>query len=292
MYTPQRKYLVISSVSDDSLHRYWLKGGRREFDLMLVYYGAVENKFKQDADYYLQKNGLFKLESVAAAVNFFRSAVEKYDAICLPDSDIIADVKTFNRMFRVFHDYSLDLAQPSLRGGFCNHYITLQREEHILRYVNFIEMMCPIFTRKALFEILPILVLNRSGYGIDYLWSKILADRKIAIIDAVGIYHKVRSRRVFSVDTSSNAYYNMLEARGILPEEEYRLIQKTYGLKVSNNKELGRIRRPLISRIVLFPYIKLMQSDEVRAHGIMRGLMRVLRKKIEKSKILIFGGGK
>ena len=51
--------------------------------------------------------------------------------------------------------------------------------------------MCPLFTREALYEMLPTMTLNRSSWGLDWLWAKRLGTtpRSLGIIDATPAIH-------------------------------------------------------------------------------------------------------
>jgi hypothetical protein len=236
------KNLIIASVGDKSYHKQWLKGAQREFDLMLIYFGSTKNKHKEDGEYYFQIQGLFKLETIAAAINESMKIVKKYAAICLPDDDISMDAQAINNLFEIFHKYDLDLAQPAVSAGRHSHLITLQNKNCILRYVNFIEMMCPIFKTNILLENLPTFNLNRSGWGIDFLWSKNLKDKKLAIIDSIGIRHG-RNRLPWEI-----GYYKKLAALGINPMAELELVCNRYDCKFKEEMvEYGRILKPVFT---------------------------------------------
>ena len=56
--------------------------------------------------------------------------VEKYDAIGLPDDDCFTNTSSINKAFQLFHKYNLDLAQPSVSGGYISHLITHYYANH------------------------------------------------------------------------------------------------------------------------------------------------------------------
>jgi hypothetical protein len=187
----QRRNLVISPVGDSSWHKYWIKDKNKEFDLMLIYFGPTQDKYKEDADYYLQTSGMFKLENIATAVNKYYDIIKSYEAVFLPDDDMLISTSSINRLFKIFYKYELDLAQPTIYLGKIPHSIIRTRSGYILRYSSFVDMGCPIFKTHLLLETLPIFTLTRSGWGIDYLWSEKHKDKKMALIDAVSLLHKV-----------------------------------------------------------------------------------------------------
>jgi hypothetical protein len=59
-----------------------------------------------------------------------------------------------------------------------------------LRFVNFIEMMCPIFSASMLSGVLPLFFV-RLETGIDQLWCRLLdeARYKFAVIDTASVRH-------------------------------------------------------------------------------------------------------
>jgi len=255
--------LVICSVGDNSYHRRWLRGARRDFDVMLIYYGLAKDMFKEDADYYFQINGgLFKLERIAAAVVKSYDVVRAYDAVCLPDDDISMDASAVNRLFALFRKYDLDLAQPAVAGGTLSWPITAQNRYCVLRYVNFIEMMCPVFRSRILLEQVHTFNLNRSGWGVDFLWSKNLQERRLAIIDAVGMHHGR------NISRGEREYYRQLAKIGIKPGEELDTMRSEYDCDlVGKMKEYGRISKPVLMRggiCVTLAFQKILRSLKTR----------------------------
>ena len=111
MVNTLKKNIVISVVGDNSYHKQWLKGGRREFDLMLIYYGTRKCVYKEDADYYFEMQGLFKLEAIAEAINKSYHIVRQYNAVFLPDDDIIMSAKEINGLFNIFYKYNFFVGQ-------------------------------------------------------------------------------------------------------------------------------------------------------------------------------------
>jgi len=59
-----------------------------------------------------------------------------------------------------------------------------------LRFVNFVEMMCPVFSASMLSRALPLFSVKLET-GIDLLWCRLLdeAHYKFAVIDAVSVRH-------------------------------------------------------------------------------------------------------
>jgi len=238
-----RKNLVVSVVGDESLHRFWITGKNRTWDLMLLYYGDKKNKYIRECEFYEEIKGKFKLETIHDAIQRNIDIIKRYEYIWLPDHDMKTGTLQINRLFDLARGYKLDLSQPALRSGI-NHKITACQPGCLLRYTNFVEMGCPLFKADLLSEVLPFFVLIRSGWGIDLLWSRYCEDHKkiMAIIDAVCIDH-------FRKRVSRSPYYQNLEKLGIDPNAEEAHLVKKYGLKLTRI-EYGRIQYPLVTRVM------------------------------------------
>lgn len=211
-----KKNLVIAAVGDASYHQHWLQDNDKEFDLMLIYFDATPDKYQADADYYLQQQGLFKLENISLAIRHFQDIVKNYDAVCLPDDDLIMTAGQINQLFRIFHSYDLNLAQPAITGGVFLKQAFKQQSRYILRYVNWIDIMCPVFKTGILLDLLWTFNLNRSGWGVSLPWTKLLAYKKIAVIDSVGVFHGAKKW----LDEPQRKYYLRLDAVEINPRTE------------------------------------------------------------------------
>lgn len=241
MNKKNKKNLIIACVGDNSYHKHWLKGVKRNFDLILIYFGRTQGRYKKDAKYYFHMRGTFKLETIYNIVNKLRDVVEKYDAIGLPDDDCFTNTSSINKAFQLFHKYNLDLAQPSVSGGYISHLITRQNPNCILRFTNFAEAQFPIFKNQIFFRLLNTFILNRSGWGIDYLWAKMLQGKNIAIIDAVGICHGWGKESPF---------YEKLKTKKVDFKREMEALVSQYDLDC-NKIEYKRLRNSIIGKIVL-----------------------------------------
>lgn len=235
----QNNNLIIFSTGDKSFHSDWISGKKRKFDLMLIYYGNEINNYRKEADYYLELKRMFKLENIAVAIQEHIDVVKKYDYIWLPDNDMIINTPSINRLFEIFHEYDLDLAQPTLRSGI-SHKITKTRPGYILRYTNFVDIGCPIFKIDLLLKVLPFFTLTRSGWGIDYLWSSYCENnkKKMAMIDCISLYHKSNLK---NKNDESSTYYRKLKELHIDPSSEMNSILSRYNLS-KRHKEYGSIK--------------------------------------------------
>ena len=96
--------------------------------------------------------------------------------------------------------------------------------------------MCPVFKREALGKVLHTFTLNKSGWGLDAAWGHILREKKIAIIDSVGVYHdpwnespKKPKGWFYKKGPDQKDYYKKLTALDVNPLEDFKKIINQYG---------------------------------------------------------------
>ena len=146
-----RRYLVITPIgTHDSAHKQWIDPARN-FDLYLVNYSDTPGMYRDDADRYFEIPG-FKLQIVAQAIRESREQVRQYSAVWLPDDDLGISATQVNRLFRLFEENDLDLGQPAVANEYFNHIVTHREPGCRMRFVNFVEMMCPLFRTKVLLD--------------------------------------------------------------------------------------------------------------------------------------------
>ncbi len=194
--SPARKNLVVLRAGDGSLHRNWLQGlpsaTERDFDLFVSYYGKTNNRHREDAEFWEHRPGP-KWSCIADLLAENPELLERYQGFWFPDDDLDANAPTLNRMFSLFHGFDLKLAQPALTpDSYYSWPQLLQRPNVVLRRVAFIEVMAPLFTRDSLRQCLPSFGESRSGWGLDWVWPKLLGeaeDGRIGVIDATPVKH-------------------------------------------------------------------------------------------------------
>jgi hypothetical protein len=226
-----RRNLVILRAGDKSLHPDWIASPRRDFDILVSYYGAQTDLHADTADLYEMRRGP-KWSCIADLLREQPELVEQYDAFWFPDDDLASDTDNINRMFAFFHAFRLSLAQPALTAdSFFSWKNLLQDPGQFMRFTSFVEVMAPLFDRSTLQLCLPSFGESRSGWGLDWVWGHLCeqAQRSMAIIDATPVKH---TRPVAS---GGDLYKNNPELDPKLDRE--RLVAK-YGLITS--VELGK----------------------------------------------------
>lgn len=224
----KKKYLIISTVGDHSLHSEWL-AGERNFDVFLLYYGnnaEKEKQYKQQADYFVADRGVSKFIKIKKAIEEHIDLVKQYTHIWLPDDDISISTTAINQLFNTAEENKLLLCQPAMTG-YISHDITSPRPGGNIRYTCFVEVLAPLFSRETLLKLLHTFDMTVSSWGIEYIWVDKLGypKKQIAIIDNITMEHT----RPVGKDYSRFS---------VNPEEEMTRLLKPYRNKIRFNKML------------------------------------------------------
>lgn len=218
-----KRFLVIVRAGDRSLHPMWTQAEEtRTWDLVVSYYGSDPAAFRSSGERRIDDRGpkLPGLHALLAREDFWRA----YDYIWLPDDDLAVSEPAINRLFALASSHDLALAQPALSWvSFFSHDLTLRSPGFRLRYTNFVEIMAPCFRREFLGTCLSTFIENRSGWGLDYLWPRMLpgGQRLCAILDEVEITH---------TRPLGGPNYDELRALGTTPRQEQARLFRKYGI--------------------------------------------------------------
>lgn len=215
-----RKNLVIGVVGDKSLHKHWIDDENRNYDLMLIYYGKEKEKYKEDCEYYIENVSGTKWNIIYDLKIQIKELFEKYDYFFFPDDDLIMNTSSINRFFEIASEYKLSLCQPGI-VGYISVPFTIPRPLTKIRFTNWVEIMCPCFSSEALKLCWKTFNLNKSNWGIAFVWNLLLEKPKdkIAIIDEIAAIH---TRAIGSGEN----YKNNLAQKEAL--EELSIIIKKY----------------------------------------------------------------
>ena len=238
-----RRCLVVLRAGDDSLHRAWIDAiapDQRLWDLHLSYYGASSDPLTgHPPDVTLSQE--FGPSFVGLAQCFekapFRRPVESYDWIWLPDDDLLTDQRTIDAFFSHVMKYDLKLAQPALHeDSHVAHLITVRHTNSLLRFTNFVEVMCPCFSRRTLQLCLPYFRETKSSWGLDFLFPKLLGypPRSIAVVDATPVIHTRAIR--------TGAHYERIRETGEEPYSELSNLVARFDISVRLKNNLAVVR--------------------------------------------------
>lgn len=202
------KNLILAAVGEESLHKNWI-AKEPQFDLFLVYYGDKPNRYKEDAKHYLQRKGN-KYIMFHDLITYKPEIFDPYDRVLIMDDDLYTETSHLNNFFEIFEQNEFELAQPSIIGYY-THEITLHDPKWLWRCTNFVEIMCPCFSKNALNLCKETFIESEIGWGIDWAWTKLLGfpKNKIAIVDEAIVFH---TRPVKSGDFYKNNNLEKLDS--------------------------------------------------------------------------------
>jgi hypothetical protein len=228
-----RRNLVVVRANEQSLHTRWkrdLTDSERSWDLCNSFYGEAKNFPMEDfGEYTIIQNKDRKFIALKKLMHE-GSVLWGYDYIMFPDDDLDMSWSDLNVAFAVCREYDLQLAQPSLDPtGFVNYLTTRQNTSYLLRFVSMVEVMAPIFSNQALRTCVHTFDFNTSGFGIDYVWSKLVQgpQTKIAIIDRVAVRHTRPTGHTYDI-MGAFAEGNALSARYGL--QDHFVVQERGGI--------------------------------------------------------------
>ena len=191
----RRRNLVVIRANERSLHPAWtrdIEDNDRNWDLCTSFYGRPGSfPPADDAEYAAFQDKEHKFHAIRSLL-LSEPRLLNYDYFMFPDDDIDMSWRDINRMFHACRMWDLEIAQPSMHhDGIINFDCLKQDPRYRVRFVNMVEIMIPILSRRALDICLPTFDVSRSAFGISYIWSKIVDTRpeQVAIIDDVAIMH-------------------------------------------------------------------------------------------------------
>ena len=256
----EKRNLVVVRAGNNSLHGNWLKGpGSRNWDLHISYFGTRGDPYPEDRD-----NATISFDRGPKYVGLKSfcethwTLLNKYSYICLADDDVNANCADWDKYFDAVNMLSPDMAQPALDiRSFFSHEVTLRRNRYKYRSVNFIELMMPTFRVDVLSRYVELFDLNKSSFGLDFIWSDDCVKRggSLIIVDEVGFLH---SRRVgsgsqyagFTREFTPNMELDeALAKRGVKlfhPKAIYAV--DAHGSKITNDRLINR--RMFVPRLI------------------------------------------
>ncbi len=238
-----RRFLLIIRAGDRSVHQKWFDAGAdRNFDLLISYYGTKAGRYQDDGKFYHEMTGP-AWPAYHAIMRDNPRLRESYDHVGFADDDLDAKMPIWNALFAFCHRQGFDLAQPSILGPI-SYPITAPVPGLLYRRTNFVEIMCPIFSRRALAVCYPSFGESVSGWGINHIWPRLLAKHggKLAIIDQHSVTHTRPLR--------SGTLYTHLQGQGIDPTAERASVMARHGIAEADIRELSRVHKTVLRSIL------------------------------------------
>lgn len=217
----RHKCLVVVRVGDgETLHPTWLNQHlvSRNWDLLVSYYGQNSQFDPGECDGSVAHLG----QKWPAVYEIYQNGLlNTYEQIWFPDVDIATDTQTINRLFDLVKLFHLELCQCSLSpNGHWSHEITIQQPHLLMRWTNFVEMMMPVFSQKALIQCAHTFNTPGIGWGLDFVWPKILnyQNRTVGIVDAMCMTHTKPAGSSYDIDTAHNQMWELMHSYQVSDE--------------------------------------------------------------------------
>lgn len=185
------KNLIIVCAGNDSLHLKWSKNTNC-FDLVVLYYGDCDltfNNFKSKSTNCFKVKG-HKWHLISNYITNNLNKMFEYEYIWFPDDDLLTNSIDISTLFNVCKKYNLLMGSPAL-SGYVSHEIHKPQKNTLLRFTDFVEVICPVMHIDSVLKLHFSFTLNESAWGLDFLWPKLLGypKDKIAIVDTVVVEH-------------------------------------------------------------------------------------------------------
>jgi hypothetical protein len=186
----ERRFLVIVRAGDKSLHRGWLDGAERNWDLIVSWYSP--NPYEPLAGEEVWPQAGMKWDVLASQLLARPDVIERYSHFVLADDDIEISAEAINTLFETAEREKLEVCQPGMTAdSYYSALHHLRSPSFRLRYTPYVEVMFPCLSRAALKRALPLALETPSGFGLDFVWARLEPDNlyRAAIIDTIEMRH-------------------------------------------------------------------------------------------------------
>ncbi len=246
------KDLIVVRAGNRSLHQSWLdrNSDARGWDLLVCPYEELAAKPPSAA-------GVLVSTVIAAPAKYKALTIllqswpewRNYRYVALADDDVLASQETWSRFFARTAQLGAKLAQPALlEASYFSHSVTVRNTEFVARRVSFVEAMTPCFRVDVLAELLPTFELSASGegWGLDFLWPKMLGYNDVLVIDETPVLHTRPLR-----SHSDPALHNRLngEMSRIMRDHHVPFLLKTFAGILPNGEEIAEGHAAFLYRL-------------------------------------------
>lgn len=222
--TSYHRNLVFARAGKGSIHKKWAETppSARNWDLQLSTY-IDDNAHLSEGDFPLSVDKGTKWDSIFRHFKNNPELFERYDFVFFPDDDVDMTGADIDKVFDTSRKYDLDIAQPSLTPeSYFWHALLLTCPSFEIRYLNYIEPMCPCIRTGYLRALMPQLETMFTGWGLDLIWTMLMAEPpyRAAILDNVEVTHT----RPFE----TGAIYSAFRDMGVDPHTERKRVAGAY----------------------------------------------------------------
>jgi hypothetical protein len=240
------RHLVFVRAGADSLHPGWIRDEPdRGWDLFASYYGEAPASLLPCE--FFCAGGRSKFEHFLTLYREDPQFFLGYDYVWMPDPDLTLIPGSVSALFRVAHELGVALAQPSLDPrSYSTYRLMLRNPDYAFRQTDYVEVMCPLFSRDALRACVDTFDRSISTWGLDLLWYRRMAPgARVGIIDSVCVHHTKR------IDSREGAWYRKLRSEGIDASAELRSIMDELGMADVRPRYFPRASIPAASSSAL-----------------------------------------
>ena len=203
-------------------------GEPRDYDVLLNYFQDSDANPRADAIVF---QAGAKTTAIRRLLDERPDLLMRYQAALFLDDDVEIGAEGIDALFAAMARERLALAQPALTANSNSAWPFLKRPRAgsgIIR-VSTVEIMAPLFTRRALERAGWAFGETVSGWGTDLLLGP--AVRAAFGPDSVGLIGSVAVRHARRVDTRAGAFYAHLRRYGIDPAHEANRVVADFGVE-------------------------------------------------------------
>lgn len=171
-------------------HWRWVRPELNYNILVVKYSDEFEPEFGSYDELFVQKGFKWTL----AKYLWKQIDLTDWEYVAFYDDDVIMDWQSMNRSFEIAKENNFKAFQVSLAAGSESQWpCTRNLPQTSYAYTNFIEVMCPVFSRSVLPDVMKLIHAYDifTGWGLDYVLSEYL-DSKLAVIHEVEMFHPPR----------------------------------------------------------------------------------------------------
>jgi len=184
-----REFAIVVRAGKSSTHPVWLNGPRN-WDLIVSWYDRDSAPVDPQCVMVHCCRGP-KWAGISDLLENSPELCNRYRYIWFPDDDLIFPGGAASLFFELCDQLQLAVAQPALsQDSHLTWEITRQVPGQVCRFTDFVEIMAPCFRADALRILAPSFSENRSGWGYEWLWRRLLApDLRFGVVDYTPVLH-------------------------------------------------------------------------------------------------------
>jgi hypothetical protein len=242
------KNLIIFRAGGKSLHHLWLSDNF-SYDIYLCPYKEIPQVDESEGIRVGSVIHGSKWSGLRELLNTW-DGWKSYQYVMLADDDLFMSPKVPDAFFDLCINLNAKLAQPALTiESPTSHLIVLKNSKFIARSTTFVEIMAPCFRSDVLLDLLWTFELSTTGWGwgLDYLWPKLLAYEGVFVCDCTPMTHAmpVGRNRNDQLLTELNC-----EVNAILSNFHCKPLYKTLEGILPNGTRLGHNNPALLHNLI------------------------------------------